>query len=303
MTVEFGWMLPTGKQRIPTGNDVAHIRDVLTQINGMFTSFWIPDHFMDDDAPIPESLTTLAYLAGLHPTFDVGTCVLGVGYRNPALLAKTAATMQHLTDGRFVLGIGAGWKADEYRAYGYDFPATPERIAALGEAVQICKQLWRAGGEPVTFRGDQHSVEDALCTPEPSPAPPIMIGGTGEKLTLRVVAQHADWWNIPGAPPDVVRHKSEVLARHCADVGRDPASIRRTWMGVVSIAESQATAEAIIANYPIWPGDRALVGTPAAIRDQLAAYVALGVDLFILSFADEPHTAGIHLFARVMCQM
>jgi alkanesulfonate monooxygenase SsuD/methylene tetrahydromethanopterin reductase-like flavin-dependent oxidoreductase (luciferase family) len=294
--VDFGWMLPTGNQRMPSGDYLAHLRRVLDAISGTFHSFWIPDHFMGGAAPIPEALTTLSYLAPLFPELHFGTCVLGQSYRNPALLAKTAATLQSLSDGRFMLGIGAGWKEDEYRAYGYEFPSASTRIAQMSEAVQICKALWTANGVPVTFNGQHYQLSDALCIPEPSPPPPVMIGGMGEKLTLRVVAEHADWWNIPGAPLDVLRHKSEVLARHCDDVGRDPASIRRTWMGVVSIADTETEAKAQLEGFPIWDGDMPLVGTSEQVRKRVAAYVEAGITLFILSFVDEPNLRGIEQF-------
>ncbi|MEO0561621.1 MAG: LLM class flavin-dependent oxidoreductase [Chloroflexota bacterium] len=296
--VEFGWMLPTGNQRMPDGDYTTHLHQVLSSIEGNFHAFWMPDHLMDGALPIPESLSTLSYLAGTHPSLHFGTCVIGEGYRNPALLAKTAATLQNLSGGRFILGVGAGWKADEYDAYGYPFPKTSERIEAMAETVQICKALWNAGGEPISFAGKHHHIADATCVPQPTPPPPIMIGGTGEKRTLRAVAQYADWWNIPGAPPHVVQHKSAVLAKHCADVGRAPADIRRTWMGVVSIAETEATAEAALSGFPIWDGDRALVGTPSQVLDQLQAYMDLGISYFILSFVDEPSTRGMDLFMR-----
>jgi len=123
-----------------------------------------------------------------------------------------------------------------------------------------------------------------------------MIGGAGEKLMLRVIAQHADWWNLVGVSPETYTHKIKVLHRHCAEVGRDPAEIRKTWMGVVSIAPTRRQAEAAIAEYPIWPDDVPLVGSPSEIAAQMRCYADMGVDLFILAFADEPNLTGIDLF-------
>lgn len=296
--VDFGWMLPTGRQRMPEADYTAHVQAVLATIEDAFHSFWIPDHLMDGSAPIPEALVTLAYLAGVSGQLHMGTCVLAQGFRNPALLAKMAASLQQLSGGRFIMGLGAGWKADEYHAYGYAFPDAATRIAQMGEAAAICKQLWQ--GVPVTYRGQHHVVEEAVCVPVPHPPPPIMIGGVGEKRTLPMVAQHADWWNIPGAPVEVVMQKSAVLARHCAARGRNPADIRRTWMGVVSIAPTSAQAQAQLAGYPIWEGDQALVGTPEAIIQQIERYVAAGISLFILSFVDEPEMRGLHLFREAV---
>lgn len=298
-SIDFGWEIPTGERRMPPGGPTAyepHLRRVLTAISGHFHSAWMPDHFIDGTAPVPESLTTLSYMAALFPALTFGNVVLGQSYRNPALLAKMGATLQQLTGGRFVLGIGAGWREQEYRAFNYDFPSAPARIAQLAEVVQICKALWDPAQPEVTFHGRHHRLERAGFAPKPSPPPPVMIGGAGEKLMLRVIAQHADWWNLVGVTPQVYAHKIEVLARHCAEVGRDPATIRKTWMGVVSVAPTRAAAEAAMRGYPIWPGDTPIVGTPAEVIAGLRAFTALGVDLFILGFAGEPALDSIELF-------
>jgi len=297
VTVQFGWMLPTGNQRMPTAKGyLAHIESVLKLIGRRFHSYWIPDHLMDDIYPIPEALTTLAYLAAAHPSLHFGTCVLSQSFRNPAYLAKAAATLQNLSGGRFILGIGAGWKVDEYNAYGYDFPSAAIRISQMSEAVQICRQLWAAGDKHITFRGEHYTLHEATCLPMPQPPPPLIIGGTGERLTLKAVAEYADWWNIPGAPPDVLRHKADVLAQHCAALSREPSTIRRTWMGVVAIGRTEQIARNKLDRFSLWEGDRALMGTPAMIREQIEEYVALGITLFILSFVDEPLSDGIEMF-------
>lgn len=275
-----------------------YVADVLDRIGGHFHSAWIPDHLMDGQAEIPEALTTLSYLAAACPALHVGTAVIGQNYRNPALLAKMAATLQTLSEGRFILGIGAGWKEDEYRAYGYRFPPAATRIAQLAEAVQICRLLWDPARPEATFHGQHYHVEGAVCRPKPEPPPPVMIGGAGETLTLRVVAEHADWWNLIGAPPQVYARKLAVLEQHCETAGRDPATIRKTWMGAVSIAGTHEQAVAQMAGQPMWPGDVALMGTPDEIVGQLLAYTALGVDLMILSFVDEPRPDGMLRFVE-----
>jgi alkanesulfonate monooxygenase SsuD/methylene tetrahydromethanopterin reductase-like flavin-dependent oxidoreductase (luciferase family) len=296
--IQFGWQLPTGKQRMPPVGIVyaTHVRQILDLIHGRFHSAWMPDHLMDGQKEIPEALETLSYLAGLYPQLHFGTVVLAHSYRNPALLAKMAATLQQLSGSRFIMGIGAGWKADEYHAYGYEFPRAATRVGQLAEVVQICKALWDPKQSTATFDGRYYKIDNAVCQPKPDLAPPIMIGGGGEKLTLRVVAEHADWWNLPGATAQEYARKLNILNRYCREIGRDPAGIRKTWMGVASIVESRSKAEEQLENYPIWPGDVPLVGTPADIRRQLQAYIELGVDLFILAFADEPRPAGINLF-------
>ncbi|MCP4195559.1 MAG: LLM class flavin-dependent oxidoreductase [Proteobacteria bacterium] len=298
MQVEFGWVLPYGKHPIlqekPTSY-LTHVERLIDSLEG-FHSFWMPDHFMDNQIDVPESMTLLIFLAGQYQTFQFGPIVLSQSYRNPALLAKMAATLQQLSNGRFVLGIGAGWKEDEYRAYGYDYPPAPTRIAQMAEVMQICQAMWDPAQPEASFEGEHYQIENAVCNPKPDPPPPIMVGGAGEKLTLRVVAEHADWWNLVGVSSEVYAHKIDVLERYCIAVGRDPATVRKTWLGVVSIAPTRVQAEEQMSGHPIWPGDVPLVGTPEEIADQLQQYVDLGVNLFQLSFVDEPELDGIALF-------
>ncbi|RME86361.1 MAG: LLM class flavin-dependent oxidoreductase [Caldilineae bacterium] len=302
--VDFGWILPHGRARMPSGGLAAlaaQAQTVLDAARGHVRSLWIADHFMagdDGTAPLPEALTTLAYLAAKIPDVRLGTLVLGQNYRNPALLAKMAATLQVLSGGRFVCGIGAGWKEEEYRAYGYEFPSAAVRIAQMVEAVQICRLMWDPGRRQATFHGRYYRIDRATCEPKPVPAPPVLIGGGGEKLTLRAVAEYADWWNLPGVSPDEFARKTAILARHCGTVGRDPAVILKSWKGVVAIARTREEAAAHLHGYPIWPGDVPLLGTPEDIREQIGAYVRAGVQSFMLEFADEPATEGVRLFAE-----
>lgn len=299
--IDFGWEIPTGKRRMPPGgpeNYKPHLRRVLDLLTGRFHSAWMPDHFMHGDSDVAEALTTISYLSALYPDLFFGTVVLGANYRNPALLAKMAATLQQLSGGRYIMGLGAGWHADEYRAYGYDFPPAAARINQLAEVVQICRAMWHPAQPAASFTGRYHHIENAVCNPKPVPPPPVMLGGAGEKLMLRVVAQHADWWNLVGVSPETYAQKVEVLYQHCAEVGRNPAEIRKTWMGVVSLASTSAQAEAVLRHYPIWPGDVPVVGTPSEVIARLQQYIELGVDLFILGFADEPALNGMELFSR-----
>ncbi len=296
--IAFGWQLPTGKPRRPDdSNDYTkHIQLVAERITGSFSSLWLPDHFMDGDREIPEALVSLSYFAGILPDFQMGTAVIGQSYRNPALLAKMSATLQQMSEGRFILGLGAGWKEDEYEAYGYTYPNAATRITQLAETIQICRAMWDPAQFSSSFQGQHYRIKNAICLPKPEPPPPIMVGGGGEQLTLRVVAEHADWWNLPGATPEVYAHKLKVLDRYCGEINRDPDQIRKTWMGVVSIAPTQEAAVKQMENYPLWPGDTPLLGSPGAIRGQLRAYHNLGVDLFILAFVDEPSLIGLSLF-------
>ena len=295
---DFGWLIPTGNQRVPNDSTAywLHLHNVLNTLEGRFHSAWMSDHLMDGQAQIPEALTVISYLAGLYPQLYWGSAVLSQGFRNPALLAKMGATLQNISGGRFMLGLGSGWKEDEHLAYGFDFPSATVRMGQMGEVIQICRKMWDPAKAKATFLGQHYQVHQAVCQPKPSPIIPIMIGGGGEKLTLPMVAKYADWWNLPGVTPDAYARKLDLLETLCAVEGRSIATIRKTWMGVVSIASTRAAAEQQLEAYSVWPGDTPLVGTPDEIRVQLGAFQDLGVDLFILAFADEPHLAGLNLF-------
>ena len=191
-----------------------------------FESLWISDHLMTEDRFRLECWTELTWLAARFPGPLLGTIVMANSYRHPALLAKMAASLQYLSGGRFILGYGAGWAEDEYRAYGFDFPSAGTRIDQMIEGIEVIRALWSGG--PVDYAGEHYRLTEALAVPVPQPLPPIMIGGDGERRTLRAVATHGDWWNAMSRPMDVLRHKVDVLEEHCAAVGRDPASIVRT---------------------------------------------------------------------------
>src|SRR6266487_3362705 len=192
--IQFGWSLPGGpRNNITRTSFLAATKRGLDLINGHFDSAWLTDHLQFENRPILEGWTTLTYLAALYPHLNFGHAVLCQSFRNPALLAKMAATLQYMSEGRFILGIGAGWKEDEYRAYGYPFPPARARIAQLDEAVRIIKALW--GAAPASFAGEHYRIADAHCEPRPDPPPILMIGGGGERRTLRVVAEQAEWWN------------------------------------------------------------------------------------------------------------
>jgi alkanesulfonate monooxygenase SsuD/methylene tetrahydromethanopterin reductase-like flavin-dependent oxidoreductase (luciferase family) len=245
-----------------------------------------------------ECWTTLSFLAAAHPALTWGSIVLCQSYRNPALLAKMVAQLCSLAPGRVVFGIGAGWKDDEYRAYGYEFPAPAVRIAQLEDTVEIARRLWTTPG-PVSYQGRYYAIEDARLQPKPDPLPPVMIGGGGERLTLRVVAKHADWYNFPGGSLENYRHKLAVLAGHCTAVGRDPAAIRKTWAcECVAVAGSHADAERMAQASPFYEPESAILGTPDEVEATLRGWVAAGVSLFQLRFADFPHAGALELFGR-----
>ncbi len=178
--------------------------------------------------PMLEGYTALGFLAGCTERVDLGLLVTGVTYRHPGLLAKIVTTLDVLSGGRAVLGIGAAWYEREHLGLGVPFPPVAERFERLEETLQICAQMWSDEDGPYT--GRHYRLAETICSPRPvrQPRPPVMIGGSGERKTLRLVARYADACNLFGAEPAEVAHKLEVLTRHCDDVGRDPADVTRT---------------------------------------------------------------------------
>jgi F420-dependent oxidoreductase-like protein len=218
-----------------------------------FASLWVMDHFFqigsvgDVDEPMLEGYSALSYLAGVTERVKLGTLVTGVIYRYPGLLVKTATTLDVLSGGRAYLGIGAGWNERESRGLGVPFPSTRERFERLEEALQIAHQMW--SGEVRPYEGEHYRLAEALNSPQAlsDPHPPVMIGGMGEKRTLRLVAQYADACNLfTYGGSDVIRHKLEVLRGHCEDVGRDYEEIERTALGTAYLAEEGMGAEDVI---------------------------------------------------------
>lgn len=256
------------------------------------------DRFQSPDTDTFECWTTLSHMSAEFKNIDLGSIVVGNSFRNPALLAKMSATLSVLTGGRFILGIGAGWNKDEFLAYGYEFPKTAVRVQRLEEGIQIIKKMWSE--ERTTFKGEHYQVEAAYCNPRPEPPPPIMIGGSGEKYTLRVVAKYADWWNTYIGIDDY-QHKLQVLQRHCDEVGRDFGEIKKTLGGMyVAIGETEEEAERIASNSQfITDGNKpySFIGTPDTLVDRIHRYKEIGVEYIILRFEDFPSTKGATLFA------
>jgi F420-dependent oxidoreductase-like protein len=193
---------------------------------------WLFDHFMpingDTGGPCLEGWTLLSAFAALTSRVRVGLMVTGNTYRHPAVLANIGATADIIAGGRLDFGIGAGWNETEHSSYGIPLYTPGERIRRLGEACEIIKRMWTE--TTPSFEGRYYQVKDAYCEPKPvqKPTPPFVIGGSGEKLTLRIVAQYADIWNFVGGDIDYFKHKSATLDEHCAAVGRDPSTIQRS---------------------------------------------------------------------------
>jgi F420-dependent oxidoreductase-like protein len=262
-----------------------------------FESVWVMDHFWQlpplggPSQPMLEAYTLLGALAARTRRVKLGTLVTGVTYRNPALLAKEVTTLDIVSGGRAILGIGAAWYEEEHVALGFDFPRAGERLDRLEEALQICRAMFTE--EAPSFTGKHYRIEKALNVPRPvqPDGPRIMVGGSGERRTLRLVAQYADMCNVNGSP-NTVRHLLDVLHGHCADVGRDPAEITTTRLGSLFLSSSREEAEQTSGFLRDAAGDefdeRFTVGEPAAVIDQVAALVDAGLHtlIFNLPFAD-----------------
>jgi alkanesulfonate monooxygenase SsuD/methylene tetrahydromethanopterin reductase-like flavin-dependent oxidoreductase (luciferase family) len=278
---------------------VEHTFPYLDRTAAAFDSLWFPDHVQYAGNKVAEGWTLLAYALARYPDKLCGHEVLCNSFRNPAHLAKMVATAQAISGGRAVLGIGAGWHGEEYRAYGWPFPPTPVRIAQLAEAIQLIRAMWRQA--PASYRGEFYATADAHCEPRPVPEPPVMVGGHGEKHLLRVVAQHADWWNYSYRDDATLAHKQEVLKAHCREVGRDYDRILRVVRVGILIAETEREVEQLRGAPHVRPmADIRLAGTPAQVAEALGRIVAGGAQRLTVNFADAPRPEGTLLFASAV---
>jgi alkanesulfonate monooxygenase SsuD/methylene tetrahydromethanopterin reductase-like flavin-dependent oxidoreductase (luciferase family) len=238
---------------------------------------WIADHFMPntpgrvpENAPTLEAGTLVAALAAAVDRVRIGTLVLGNTYRHPAVVANMAATADHVSGGRFVLGLGAGWQVNEHEQYGIDLPPVGERVSRFAEALQVVRSLLT---EPTTtFAGKHYRMTGAVCEPKPiQDRLPILVGASGDRM-LGIAARHADAWNTWGLP-ERIAERSAALTRRCEAAGRDPAAIARTAQALVVFTATDAEGERMMGGAP-----RPLVaGTPARIRDIVAGYADAGV--------------------------
>jgi F420-dependent oxidoreductase-like protein len=270
-----------------------------------YDSLWVYDHVHNVPVPAHEAMfecwTTIAAISQRTSRIRLGQMVGCAPYRNPGLLAKITSNIDVISGGRLDWGIGAGWYENEFTGYGYPFPSAKERIGALRETVEIVKAMW---SEPdVTYHGMYFTLDGAQCDPKPlqQPHPPILIGGGGEQLTLRVVARHATHSNFGGKPHEWA-HKAEVLKGHCAAVGRDYDEITKTWSPEVFIRRTEAeVAEAGSRSFwgePVesW-SEGNLVGTPEQVAEKIRTYIDLGCTGFIPWCSDYPDTETLELLA------
>lgn len=281
-----------GIQTPPQNTTWQEMRDTWKLIDELgYDTAWTFDHFFpilsDPSGPCFEGWVSLAALAAETDRVQVGTLVTGNTYRNPSVLAHMGKTLDHMSNGRLIMGVGAGWFELEHTAQDIPFYTVGERIRRLDEACEIIKRLWT---EPqVTFDGRYYKLTDAYCEPKPvqKPRPPLMIGGAGEKIMLKVVAKHADIWNTFGSP-ELFRHKISVLDEHAATVGRELSEIEISWAGVLRVTGSAGEKEEIVKRVAEMFGAPAetiepglLVGSVEEIRERIRLFIEVGVTHFI----------------------
>ncbi|HSL56755.1 MAG TPA: LLM class F420-dependent oxidoreductase [Acidimicrobiales bacterium] len=264
---------------------------------------WVADHFMpngdDVSGPMHEGWTLATALGASVPRVRIGVLVTGNTYRHPAVLAKMAATLDHVTGGRVVLGLGAGWQENEHRAYGIEYSTVGGRLDRLDEACEVITSLLR---EPRTsFAGEHYQLVDAPLEPKPvQDRLPLLIGGGGERRTLRTAARWADEWNVWGTP-DTLRHKIGVLEQHCADLGRDPAEIQRSCQALLFHTDDEASAASLRERDIPMP---TLIGTSEQLVETIAAYRDAGVDeLIVPDFTLAPGAAKLEALDRFMAEV
>ena len=286
--IQFGWVLNGGpKAGMPSQQYNEICRKQIDLVGEQIDSLWYVDHVQFGDSPVLEGWTGLTYFGALYPQYQIGHMVLCQSFRNPALLAKMAATLQYLSQGRFILGIGAGWHEEEYRAYNYVFPTPRARTEQLEETLQIVKALWTE--KQVTFQGQHFAVNAAYCEPKPVPLPPIIIGGHGRRM-LRLVARYADCWNIAWSKPKTYQEKLKDFEQACQQEGRDLTQVRRSWFGRCICITSGEEAKTLTGQ--------GLLGTPDQLIEQIQAYIDLGIDYFMLGARNVSDLTTVELMAR-----
>ena len=265
----------------------------------------VMDHFYQiggvgpEDAPMLEAYSTLAGIAARTSRVRLGALVSGVTYRNPALLAKTVTTLDVVSGGRAILGLGAAWNESEHRGYGFDFPRVGERMDRLDEALTICRRMFTE--ERPSFEGRFYRIEAAINQPRPVQAggPRIIVGGGGEQRTLRLVARHADYAHWFPLGMEVLRHKTELLERYCEEIGRDPATIIRTMAAPVLLVADEKEAEARLAQIPPERRGSVVPVVPARAAEILNDYVEAGFGGFTFGNTMLPG-ASLDLAAEVI---
>ena len=275
---------------------VEELKEVWQEAEALgFDTLWVNDHLLPSvgpsDGSMLESWTLLGAMAVSTSKIRIGCMVTSNTFRHPSVLAKMATTVDHLSNGRLIFGIGSGWFKREHEAYGVEFSTMKGRSRRLDEALQVITKLWRAA-PTASYEGKYYSLVDAPFVPKPvqHPMPPIMIGGIGEKLTLPLVARYAQMWNVPILSPSQFAKKNQVLEQYCTDIKRDCSEIERSYLTPMYLNPSPEAMQNIRQRAMTMRGmteaearQTIVAGTPAEIRTQLQAYIDIGVTHFIIN--------------------
>ncbi len=299
MTIHFGVTLPQIKRTWEETRAACQEFEALG-----YDSVWLNDHLYGipgPQLPIFEAWTTLSAVAAITSRVKLGTLVSPVGFRNPALLAKMAATLDNISNGRVIVGLGSGWFEMEFSGYGFDFPPLPVRLRQLDEACTLVKRMWTEDQPSVT--GKHFHTDSVYCEPKPvqKPHPPLLIGGGGEQVLLRTVARHADIWNNLAIHQGQLAHKVNVLREHCRAVGRDPHAIRVSQQTMVVIGKDAADAQAKLDKAQMIYGGhlgQGIVGTPEECIAKICDHEAAGCTMFVIEFFGRDTRAPARLFAE-----
>ena len=273
-----------------------------------YDSLWVCDHLYGPQSPtipILEAWSLLSAVSAITERVEMGTLVTPAGMRNPVQLGKTIASIDNIAGGRIIPGLGAGWMQREFTDFGVPFPATGKRLKQLRETVELYKKMWDPDEGEVSYEGEFVKAENVVCEPKPPRKPPMLIGGAGEKVTLKLAAQHADIWNNLAAHHHALEHKIDVLKQHMSDVGRDSSevTVSQQCLVIISPDETQANeaierAQKIFGGHMGDPtGPLAIAGTPERVKEQIQKHIDLGCTMFLMEFFGRDTREPAQLFA------
>jgi len=274
-----------------------------------YDSLWVCDHLYGPQSPqipILEAWSLISAVAAVTNRVEIGTLVTPAGMRNAAQLGKVIATIDNIAEGRIIPGLGAGWMPREFSDFGVPFLPTSQRLIQLRETVELLKRMWT---EPsVSYDGKYVKATNLVCEPKPVRVPPILIGGSGEKVTLKLAAQHADIWNHQAARQSELPQKIDVLKQRCAEAGRDMSTLTISQQCLVTIAPDEAsagpmvdTAKKIFGGHMGDPtGPLAIAGSPQRVREQIQKHIDLGCTMFLIEFFGRDTREPAQLFAETV---
>lgn len=301
--IHFGVTIPQIKRTWEESKDASQEFEAMG-----YDSLWVCDHLYGPQSPsipILEAWSLISAVAAITDRVEIGTLVTPAGMRNPAQLGKVIATIDNITGGRIIPGFGGGWMPREFTDFGMPFLSTGQRLTQLRETVELLNKMWDPDEGEVTYEGRLVSAENVVTLPKPPRKPPVLIGGGGEKVTLRIVAEHGDIWNNSAGNQGKLEQKAGVLRQHLADVGRDPSEVRISQQCLVTIAPDVAsagpmidTAKKIFGGHMGDPtGPLAIAGDPVRVREQIQRHIDLGCTMFMIEFFGRDTKEPAKLFA------